>query len=49
MMRKGVLFKHHSTIADKEGRYVIVVGELYSRPVTLLNIYGPNQDDPDFF
>ena len=49
IIRKGVHFKHHSTIADREGRYVIVVGELYSRPVTMLNIYGPNQDDPEFF
>lgn len=26
-----------------------MTGALHSRPVTLLNIYGPNQDDPEFF
>ena len=49
MIRKGIPFKHHSTIADREGRYVLVVGELHSMPVTLLNLYGPNLDNPDFF
>uniref|UniRef100_A0AAR2JMC4 exodeoxyribonuclease III n=1 Tax=Pygocentrus nattereri TaxID=42514 RepID=A0AAR2JMC4_PYGNA len=49
LIRKGVLFKHHSTIADKQGRYIIVTGELQSIPVTLLNVYGPNYDSPDFF
>lgn len=49
MIRKGVPFRHQSTIADKEGRYVLVVGELHSRPLTLLNMYRPNQDDPEFF
>lgn len=27
----------------------MVVGEFHSTPVTLLNIYGPNNDDPEFF
>lgn len=30
LVRKGVAFKHLSTIADKNGRYIIVVGELHS-------------------
>lgn len=49
MISKGVAFRHQSIIAHKEGRYVILVGELHSRPLSLLNIYGPNQDDPEFF
>lgn len=49
LIRRGVPFKHLSTIADKDGRYVMVVGEFHSTPVTLLNIYGPNNDDPEFF
>ncbi len=46
---KGTPFIHKSTIADKEGRYLIIVGELYSLPITLLNIYGPNMDSPSFY
>ena len=42
LIRKGVPFKHTSTIADKDGRYLILVGEIHSTPMTLLNIYGPN-------
>lgn len=45
LIHKRVPFKHLSTIADKDGRYVLVTGE----PVTLLNIYGPTNDDPEFF
>ena len=45
----GVPFKHLSTIVDRDRRYVIVVGEIHSTPITLLNVYGPNNDDPEFF
>lgn len=46
---KNVPFIHKSTLADKEGRYIMVVGEIQSIPITLLNVYGPNRDDPEFF
>lgn len=49
LIRKGVPFKHNLTISDKEGRYVIVVGEVFSVPLTLVNVYGPNCDNPEFF
>lgn len=49
LIRKGIPFKHKSTIADREGRYVIVTGEINSTPVTLVNIYGPNFDNPLFY
>ncbi|CDQ65045.1 unnamed protein product [Oncorhynchus mykiss] len=49
LVRKGIPFLHKTTIADKEGRYVIVIGEIHSTSVTLLNIYGPNIDNPSFF
>lgn len=38
LIRRGVTFKHLSTIADKNGRYVMVLGELQSVHLTLLNI-----------
>lgn len=37
-MRKGIPFIHKATISDKEGRFLIVTGEIYSTPLTLLNI-----------
>ena len=49
LIRKGVPFRHQSTITDTEGRYLIVRGELHSLPLTLVNIYGPNFDNPGFF
>ena len=36
-------------IADPQGRYIIVSGQINSLPLTLVNIYGPNFDSPDFF
>lgn len=49
LFRKGTPFTHKTTIADRDGRFLILVGELYSLPITLVNIYGPNLDSPSFF
>lgn len=35
-------------IADPQGRFVIVIGNLYGYPITLANIYAPNVDDEQF-
>lgn len=48
LFRKGTPFTHKTTIADRDGRFLILVGELYSLPITLVNIYGPNLDSPSF-
>lgn len=46
----AILIKNHKhTISDDRGRYLIITGELNSTPVTLVNDYGPNFDDPVFF
>lgn len=49
LIRKGVPFKLNTLKTDKEGRYIILSGEIHSLPITLLNIYAPNFDNPDFF
>lgn len=49
VIKKGVPFRQTSTIADKNGRYILVTGEMHATPITLLNIYGPNYDDPEFY
>ncbi len=46
---KSVPFRHQSTKVDAEGRYLIVSGEIYSIPITLVNVYGPNFENPAFF
>lgn len=49
LIKKNIPFIHSQTISDQRGRYVIVRGELNSIPLTLVNLYGPNFDDPIFF
>lgn len=49
LIRKGVPFIHNTTLADKDGRYVIVTGEIYNTSLTLVNLYAPNTDNPTFF
>lgn len=49
LIRKNVQFVPSKTIADPEGRYTIISGILYQKPVILASIYAPNWDDPSFF
>lgn len=46
---KNIQFQLASMVTDPNGRYIVITGNIYSIPVTLLNIYGPNIDDPNFF
>lgn len=36
-------------ILDKTGRFLIIQGTLFTECLNLVNIYAPNQDDPNFF
>lgn len=49
LFNKSVYFCHEKTFADKEGRYVMVIGNIGGTKITLLNLYAPNEDSPDFF
>ena len=49
MFDNSIDFKVLNTIADTEGRYLILDVTLDSKRITLANIYGPNDDKPDFF
>lgn len=49
LIHKRTMFQHEQTITDQNGRYLIVRGLLNQMPVTLINVYGPNFDDPGFF
>uniref|UniRef100_A0AAR2LAI9 Reverse transcriptase domain-containing protein n=2 Tax=Pygocentrus nattereri TaxID=42514 RepID=A0AAR2LAI9_PYGNA len=49
LFKKNIPFHLEKMIADPQGRYIIVSGHINSFPLTLINIYGPNFDCPDFF
>ena len=50
-----ILFKNnfdyeiHNTISDNSGRYLILDVSIYQQRVTLVNIYGHNEDKPAFY
>jgi exonuclease III len=46
-----VSFQHtiHHQILDKEGRYIILDISINDKRMTLINVYGPNEDEPIFF
>lgn len=47
LVHKSVPFQ--KVIQDSAGRYIIIQGNILSRKVNLINIYGPNEDSPSFF
>lgn len=49
LFRKNFPFRLDSVIADPYGRYLMISGHINSFPITMLNIYAPNTDNPDFF
>ncbi len=49
LIRKNVPFVHQKTMSDINGRYIIVLGSINSKQITLVNLYAPNHDDPLFF
>lgn len=49
LIHKNINFKLNLIERDKEGRFLLVDCVLNTHRVTLVNIYGPNYDDPGFF
>lgn len=49
LIDKNILFTMTNVDPDPAGRYIIVVGQLFSFPVILANIYAPNWDNTAFF
>ena len=47
--RNGCNFQIHSTKIDNNGRYIIIDLTLYDKRLSLVNVYGPNNDNPDFY
>lgn len=49
LFNRSVYFCHEKTFSDKEGRYLMVIGCVGGIKITLLNLYAPNEDCPNFF
>lgn len=41
--------QHERALSDKGGRYIIAQGSLLPEKPNLINIYGPNMNDPKFY
>uniref|UniRef100_A0A3Q2PAH5 Endonuclease/exonuclease/phosphatase domain-containing protein n=1 Tax=Fundulus heteroclitus TaxID=8078 RepID=A0A3Q2PAH5_FUNHE len=49
LINKRLIFKSNSVKKDKNGRFLLVNWEINRNKIALVNIYGPNYDDPLFF
>ena len=46
---KQIDFKVKSLLKDEEGNMLIINCIIHNKDITLVNIYGPNQDKPEFY
>ena len=49
LISKQCNYEIHKVIADKSGRFIILDITISEQRLTLVNIYGPNKDDHQFF
>lgn len=49
LIHKSVPFQIYNVIGDLADRYIMVQGTLLSENINLINVYGPNEDDPKFY
>lgn len=49
LIRKNKPIIIKNTITDIEGRYIIINVTINNKDITIANIYGPNEDDGNFF
>ncbi len=43
------MHNNNLTIADPEGRYIIISGSIGEVKLTIANLYSPNEDNPAFY
>ena len=48
-IHKSVPFQVKNIIKDRLGRYLIIQGTLLTESLNLVNVYGPNVDDANFY
>uniref|UniRef100_A0AAQ5X5J7 Endonuclease/exonuclease/phosphatase domain-containing protein n=1 Tax=Amphiprion ocellaris TaxID=80972 RepID=A0AAQ5X5J7_AMPOC len=49
LTRKNLNIKVHKQYSDKDGRWVAIDVDLFGVRYSLINIYAPNTDSPEFF
>lgn len=49
LFNKDIDIKIHKEIVDVNGNFIIVNMTIYNQQLTLVNLYGPNSDNPNFF
>lgn len=49
LVNNNLLFTQQSITNDPDGRFLIMNVSINNTPFTLVNVYGPNNDDPLFF
>lgn len=49
LIHKSVPLQIQNIVKDPAGRYIMVQGTLLSEIINLINVYGPNEDDPKFY
>lgn len=49
LFNKSVYYNDEKNFQDDEGRYVMVIGTMGGKKITILNVYTPNEDCPLFF
>lgn len=49
IIHKRVPFKCHAVFNDNDGRYTIVSGQILDHDITIVSVYAPNTDSPEFF
>lgn len=48
LIHKKIQFNASTITSDPQGRFVMVTGLLFQKPVILVNVYAPNWDDVKF-
>ena len=49
LIHKSVPLRIQKTVLDPAGRFIIIQASLINRDLILVNLYGPNNDDPNFY
>lgn len=49
LLSRTTYFSVQKEVKDMQGRYVMVVGSVKVMDITIMNIYAPNEEDPNFF
>lgn len=49
LIHNSIPLQIHKVMKDKAGRYLIIHGAILKEQLTLINIYAPNTDEPNFF